>query len=227
MTKYGILTCPGCGVTVDKNSPNMRRCKPCALKAHRQTGCGFVQRSCVVCGVAYTPTGASQKACPDCAKEFKKTQAKTARQEKLIAEGRPLKGSIQQCSACGDDFVFKSSIQHRCPECQRKYNTKRVHEWLAANPEYHKAVRKKIKDNAFFGGNRKAALERDNYTCQHCGSKNDLQVHHIDGNGTTAPKESRNNALDNLLTLCRSCHTRIHHETRRLNAAQAVRPIQQ
>jgi 5-methylcytosine-specific restriction endonuclease McrA len=94
---------------------------------------------------------------------------------------------------------------------------RRVHEWLAANPEYDKAMREKNKDNAFFGGNRKPALERDQYTCQHCGSKDDLHVHHIDGNGVTTPKESRNNALENLLTLCRGCHTKVHHEERRLS----------
>ena len=224
MTKYGTFSCPDCGTTIDKTSPNMRRCKPCALRAHGQTGVGFVGRQCVVCSVTYTPTGASQKTCTGCAAEFKKAQAKAARQAKTLAAGRPLKGSIQQCSDCGDDFVFRSSVQHRCAECQRKFNMRRIHEWLAANPEYDKAAREKTKDKAFFGGNRKAALERDQYTCQHCGSKNDLQVHHIDGNGVTTPKESRNNALENLLTLCRGCHTRVHHQERGFNVALVERP---
>lgn len=215
MTKYGTLACPNCGAVVDKTSPNMRRCKPCALKAHRQTGCGFVDRQCVVCGATYTPTGAAQKACFGCAEDFKKAQAKVARQAKALASGRPLKGSIQQCSECGDDFVFRSSIQHRCSECQRKFNMRRIHQWLAANQDYDKAMREKNRDNTFFGGNRKAALERDGYTCQHCGNKNNLHVHHVDGNGVTVDKESRNNALDNLLTLCRGCHTKVHHKERR------------
>jgi hypothetical protein len=224
MSKYGNLSCPDCGTVVEKASPNMKRCKPCALKAHRQTGIGFAEKSCEACGVTYKPTGAAQRVCQSCKPAFHKEQARLSRQAQTIAAGRPTKGSIIQCSSCGDDFVYKSSVQHRCPECQRQFNMRRIHEWLAANPEYDKAMREKTKDKSFFGGKRKAALERDNHTCQHCGTQNDLQVHHIDGNGTTTPKEQRNNALENLLTLCRGCHTRVHHKERGFNVVQTALP---
>ena len=215
MKNYGKLTCPGCNIVVDKTSPNLKRCKPCALKAHRQTGIGFVEKTCEMCNATYKPTGAAQRVCEPCKPMFRKEQAKISRQAKTIAAGRPTKGSIVQCSACGDDFVYKSSVQHRCQECQRKFNMRRIHEWLAQNPEYDKRHRDQNRDNRFFGGNRKKALERDNYTCQHCGTQDHLQVHHIDGNGTTSPKEQRNNALENLLTLCCGCHSRVHHQERR------------
>lgn len=63
---------------------------------------------------------------------------------------------------------------------------------------------------------RKKALKRDNYTCRHCGKafKFYLDVHHIiplrefgyiPGQND---KYKQANALDNLLTLCRSCHRR-------------------
>lgn len=37
--------------------------------------------------------------------------------------------------------------------------------------------------------------------CEKCGSINNLDIHHIDGNW-------KNNNLDNLMCLCRSCHTK-------------------
>lgn len=51
---------------------------------------------------------------------------------------------------------------------------------------------------------------RDNYTCQICGvQENDyyrkLDVHHIDG-------RKKNNSLENLITLCESCHIHTHRQ---------------
>lgn len=66
-------------------------------------------------------------------------------------------------------------------------------------------------DNERFGGNREKALERDGYKCVLCGSDHLLQVHHKDEMGRSTPKELRNNSLDNLITLCASCHIKQHN----------------
>ena len=49
---------------------------------------------------------------------------------------------------------------------------------------------------------RKQVLERDNYECKICFSKDNLVIHHVVPNG---PAE-----LENLVTLCRSCHMIVH-----------------
>ena len=46
-------------------------------------------------------------------------------------------------------------------------------------------------------------LQRDNYTCQECGAKGELEVHHI----TPISKKGTNNPR-NLITLCPQCHRR-------------------
>ena len=49
---------------------------------------------------------------------------------------------------------------------------------------------------------RTQVLRRDNNTCQQCGSKEKLEVHHI----VTYRNKKNFNKLTNLVTLCRVCH---------------------
>lgn len=51
----------------------------------------------------------------------------------------------------------------------------------------------------------RAIRKRDGHLCQRCGSAGRLHVHHID-------TDKLNNALENLITLCNSCHGRVHAE---------------
>lgn len=179
----------------------------------------YAPKDCIVCSQIYTPTSSTQKVCESCKPEYRRQQNIEGLRKMRLEQGKTPKGSILNCPECGEDFVYKAGPQHRCPQCQRKAEVRRIHEWLASDKERLKKYTKKSSDNYYFGGNRDAALERDNYTCQHCGIQDDLQVHHIDGNGTTSPKERRNHALENLITLCRGCHTREHHRLRHSNCA--------
>ena len=64
-----------------------------------------------------------------------------------------------------------------------------------------------------YSSRRVAILHRDNYTCQCCGKKNcRLEVHHIKfrSNGGTDDEE-------NLITLCKECHDKVHAGTVVLN----------
>ena len=45
--------------------------------------------------------------------------------------------------------------------------------------------------------------------CEKCGSIDDLQVHHIDEN-------RNNNKSDNLIVLCRSCHSIVHNRRKNI-----------
>jgi 5-methylcytosine-specific restriction endonuclease McrA len=48
-------------------------------------------------------------------------------------------------------------------------------------------------------------LQRDGWRCQQCGSRTNLQVHHIE-----LRSQSGDDAAENLITLCSDCHEQIH-----------------
>lgn len=174
----------------------------------------FSSRQCLMCSAEYTPTGSHQKVCASCTPAFRKAKNIDHQRALRAARGAIVIGTIIQCATCGDDFPYSSGPQRRCAECQRKREVEQVHEALRKSPKAA-AYRRRAKDNYSFGGNRQAALERDNHTCQRCGAVEDLHVHHMDGKGVTTPRPHRNNALDNLQTLCRACHSFVHQEERR------------
>jgi 5-methylcytosine-specific restriction endonuclease McrA len=101
-------------------------------------------------------------------------------------------------------------------EGQLRY--RKYRQTYAKYQQSHKHVKyptQKYKDTLLFGGNRIKALERDGYRCKKCGMTNqehknkwgrELTVDHIDGKGRYS--EEQNNNLENLSTLCLSCHGR-------------------
>ena len=213
MKTYGIINCPDCHIEFTKLSPNTKRCKTCALKAHGETKIGYKEKLCIVCNVYFKPNIGVQKVCQSCSPEYKKQQNILALKKIRTEKGKMPIGTILQCVTCNIEFSYKAGPQKRCPSCQRQHEIARIHKWLQNDKERLKQYQKKAKDNYMFDGNREKALIRDNYTCQHCKTKDDLHVHHIDGKGVTTPREQRNNALNNLITLCRSCHTKEHHSS--------------
>jgi|GEM_PF-2612245 len=64
------------------------------------------------------------------------------------------------------------------------------------------------REQKHFGGNREIVLLRDGYRCTECGGTNQLCVHHRDWKGRGHP--TPDNHPDNLITLCNSCHLKLH-----------------
>ena len=70
------------------------------------------------------------------------------------------------------------------------------------------------------------AKKRDHSRCQLCGKETSLVVHHRDGQGERESeltgnhtlRQTPNNALDNLVTLCRHCHGVLHHVAHNVDA---------
>ncbi len=82
--------------------------------------------------------------------------------------------------------------------------------YQAEHPEAVRRYKRTNKDRVRFGGIRQDILERDKFVCQVCDSDNQLVIHHIDETTNRKPNQIANNDPTNLITLCRSCHLKVH-----------------
>ena len=170
--------------------------------------------NCLVCGKEIV---GKQKTAKYCSKECGSKASNDRANAKSKAERHgKLKPKI--CVRCGQEFMPNIHGQHRiyCSfKCQNevyvetntdngKRNIWRKKEYQNNKQDYLKRAKDRA-NQARFDGNYYKVLERDNYTCQHCGATDrKLEVHHKDGNGRG--KEKPNNDLSNLITLCKPCH---------------------
>jgi 5-methylcytosine-specific restriction endonuclease McrA len=65
---------------------------------------------------------------------------------------------------------------------------------------------------------RNVILERDRDRCTVCSATSHLHVHHID-------RDPTNDAPDNLITLCETCHARAHRELRKQGGDARVEQV--
>ena len=109
------------------------------------------------------------------------------------------------CEQCGNEFeeyqcwVKRGRGRFCSKECYslggRGENSSAWRGGIAFEPysfEFNKELKKQIK-------------ERDNYTCQICGSKENLCVHHID-------YDKKNSEQENLIVLCVSCNSKVNSQ---------------
>lgn len=121
---------------------------------------------------------------------------------------------------CSKEFVAHLRNPHQIyctKDCgnkagnENKIKSGKYKEYYQKNKENNSLRKKHISkvyyDKVAYGGNRKFILERDGYKCVKCGSVEKLHIHHIDESGQT---ENPNHEVDNLVTLCISCHGRLH-----------------
>lgn len=81
-------------------------------------------------------------------------------------------------------------------------------EWLLSHKKPSSVLHH---DRSYFGGNKFYVLKRDGFKCTQCSKTERLRVHHIDHTGGTS---KANNSMENLVTLCISCHSKAHMEDR-------------
>ncbi len=135
-----------------------------------------------------------------------------------------LKGNRKYCKTCKIAIIKENDKKRRddnpekTKEIKRRDYLKHIDRVRDYSKIYYQRSKEKygdrlseIKSEQFrFGNNRIKVLERDNYKCVKCGSINLICVHHIDGSGRGS--KNHNNNLDNLITLCRTCHIEIHRK---------------
>lgn len=107
----------------------------------------------------------------------------------------------------GEPYIGTDGYR-RCMECKRDFNKA----YRASRPKIYARNR----DLKSFSGIRETVIQRDGERCVKCGMprdehkerySRDITVDHIDGNGRNSPRPLKNNDLNNLQTLCLSCHS--------------------
>ena len=142
-----------------------------------------------------------------------------------------IRTEIRKCAYCGRDFEWKSihPNQKYCSKECREWATKTRTKGFGGDPfleALHSEVLLKVTDlinksmeNSTdfsekhisywrFGEIPKdvqeKVLKRDNYECQVCKRRKNIQIHHI-----IKQKNGGSNDMNNLVTLCSSCHRHI------------------
>jgi len=110
------------------------------------------------------------------------------------------------CLNCGEAIFRPKCLINRSKKTFCSVSCKR--EWFIDN--------KGDRPYYYYGKNwtniRKAVLKRDDNKCRHCGSIERLEIHH-----NKKWLLSKDNSMENLITLCRKCHRKIEpRHTKRL-----------
>ena len=171
-------------------------------------------RKCDWCGKTFSPTKVQPMAkfCSsycyqkmDCKKRSDKRKQK-----------RELELSIpRKCPQCKQDFIATAYVQKYCSvECRQKNKANVLKERYTNLPKATKTeLNNKKRDKFKLDGNWRKALDRDGNKCVLCGKTEKLEVHHLDGNGEKGKDKRRkanDTSLENLMTLCSSCHKDMH-----------------
>lgn len=159
--------------------------------------------TCPVCNTEFEPTNPTQqKYCSiKCKNSVKRKKANKRRSEQRKMTFEEFK--IGTCLLCGAEFertfgTYGYKQKYCSSKCRRKAESVLGDKSLTD---------KKYKDELRFGGNKLKVMQRDGFRCRICNKKLNLVVHHKDQSGQS---ETPNNELDNLVTLCRTCHVNIH-----------------
>jgi 5-methylcytosine-specific restriction endonuclease McrA len=172
-------------------------------------------KQCVICSAEFETIYSKAKFCsPKC-----RNKQQTMRKQR--EKDANYKQETKQCPVCDDFFLEKKFAKGRQVYCSKtcKFVVVRrsaiergvfyesINRIKENNKEKYKELEKEYTDKKRFGGNKKHVLERDGYKCTECGKTSGLIIHHIDHSGKS---ENPNNEIDNLITLCKSCHGRHH-----------------
>ena len=188
------------------------------------------QLECRFCQAHFTATrGSCCKACrpKDAAERAARWRRKFPdRAKESLVRCRPPKGPvILECPDCYADFVRRGR-QLRCDSCRKALGAamcrryKRSHreamrdydrQWAKNNPDKKLAIQQRSR----YSQNWLKTLARDGYKCTVCSVAEDLIVHHKNGRGRT--HDAPDHSLENLQTMCRSCH--MNHHRRELRHA--------
>lgn len=145
----------------------------------------------------------SYKVCEKCGKSFSINKGNMTKpnqrfcSRKCYAEYRHLNNNQPLCQICHKKIKWGNIY---CKDCYKKENH---HWWKGGITPVNLLVRSSVRYKKW----REKCFKRDNWTCQKCGDKKNLQVHHIKEFSKYTDERF---LINNGITLCKKCHKSIH-----------------
>jgi hypothetical protein len=142
-------------------------------------------------GLANYRGGRHPNQCIDCGKSIKRTSKRCVVCRMRSTAHPRYKSGFPHCKICGIKLKDYNSIQ--CRSCWQKNNKEKNHpNWQGGSESYLSKVA-----NVVYREHNISVI------CEECAITEDICIHHRDEN-------RKNNNIDNLQALCRSCHTKHH-----------------
>lgn len=177
------------------------------------------RHNCLICGKEFL---AVKKKRITCGQVCQGKLAGTSRSKRICACGKPAskKGF---CAECSLDRKRRSRREHYYRH--REAILEQRHIQYVESAEV-RARSRLVNAKVRFNGLRLERLRLDKFTCQHCGTKEKLVVHHHEKVAGKHRKDQESN-IENLLTLCRKCHINHHRSLGDLNQGYSRLAVQQ
>ena len=173
-----------------------RTCSTYAANIER----GLAVRECNVCGKQLSSRRKTGTDVRQCSQQCRSVALKQAGLKRRTVK-------VRCCEVCNKNYrPFTNTYRSRfCSlPCRAVWQSQRMARASNTNWRHGKDPNRYQKGNGpKFRAARKAALTRDKNCCVTCGAPKDLHGHHIDGDST-------NNVLSNVVTLCATCHYKLH-----------------
>ena len=220
---WGFFWCEGCEKEVEKPLSHGKRCKSCGCKRGDLISKAISGKNHPMYGKH--PSEETKQKISDSGKGRKiSEEQKQQHSERMKGKNNPMYGKIDELSPnfgkhTSEETRNKISLANKGKKHTEKarqkmsevrrgknygivgdkhWNWNNGSSFLPYAPEFNKELKQQV-------------LERDNYICQdpNCEHKTDIfHIHHID-------YDKKNNSLENLTTLCISCHMKTNTKNKR------------
>lgn len=172
------------------------------MAKNHHTGDSSPTYNCKVCGSPITSPRGVSTCSPSCHGRL----GGTAPSKRICQCGKPA-SKRGWCRDCAHKRKLASKREH-----YRRYRDRILSErrnQYFSDPAARLRLRELGKRQRF-NGLRDAVVQRDGFACRHCGSGYSLVVHHVIPLPAAAKRRDARSRMDDLLTLCRSCHIDVH-----------------
>lgn len=161
-------------------------------------------RACIICETIFV-TDTHHPGALTCSVKCNEARMNAERRRATI---RKQTAAVKECEECGKTYTPHRRAVKRAKYCSRKCALRAVSRAYRERQESRSGPDSRRLGSVEWQQAKKEARERDGHKCRICGGTNGkLHVHHL-FHRTEA--EKNNHGLEGLVTLCGSCHRKMH-----------------